>query len=262
LVKKIVLFDKLYGFSNEKTKKLLIKKYNKYLSELTKGFENLLVSIKKLRDYDNRLEVMIKGPEEVFLFNLLKKEIGTIHDFSEIKENIILKGNLTDVGKVGFGIFVDCGILNPKTDILLSLRTLREQLCNNKQKSLTQIIKAYDLVDHFPVEIEVVNIKRENNEIQGKLTQSTLQLFKKLVDENLEAIFVSGQTKGQLKKALIKLGHLRDIVSIKRYGFLENIVIFKQGTEAPGIIANIGKLLKKCKISAIRPAKIRKLILE
>ena len=129
MVKKIVLFDKLYEFSNEKNKKLLIKKYNKYLSELTKGFVNSLVSIKKLRNYDNRLEVMIKGPEEVFLFNLLKKEIGTIHDFSEIKENMILKGNLIDVGKVGFGIFVDCGILNPKTDsdkylLLDTLKTL------------------------------------------------------------------------------------------------------------------------------------------
>jgi len=59
---------------------------------------------------------------------------------------------------------------------------------------------------------------------------------------------------------LIRKGHLRDIVAIDRYGFLENIIIFKDNTSAPGIIADIGKSLRNCKLSAIRPINIKKLI--
>ncbi|MFX0181114.1 MAG: DUF2110 family protein, partial [Candidatus Hodarchaeota archaeon] len=84
--------------------------------------------------------------------------------------------------------------------------------------------------------------------------------YKKILNENIEAVFVSGETKGQVKKAIIRKGHLRDIVSIDRFGFLENIIILKDNTSAPGIIADIGKNLKNCKLSAIRPTNIKKLI--
>ena len=71
---------------------------------------------------------------------------------------------------------------------------------------------------------------------------------------------MSGATKNQFKKALVKRGHLRDIVSVERHGFLEHIVILKEGTEAPGIIAHIGKYLRNCKLSAIRHERIHKLL--
>jgi hypothetical protein len=84
-------------------------------------------------------------------------------------------------------------------------------------------------------------------------------LFDKLLKENLDAVFITGETKAQIKKTLEKTGHLRDIVSIKKYGFLENIIILKETTEAPGIISDIGKYLKNCKMSAIRPERIKRL---
>jgi hypothetical protein len=173
-----------------------------------------------------------------------------------------LKGNMVEVGKVGFGIFVDCGVLNPGTDVLISLRTLREQLCKGNEKSLPEIIRGYNFIDHFPVNVKITSIDEEKKKIKGKLDQPTLKLFDKLLNENLEAVFSSGETKGQFKKALERSGHFRDIVSIQHHGFLENIVILKDNTDAPGIIADIGKRLNNCKLSAIRPKRIKKLFKE
>jgi len=167
---------------------------------------------------------------------------------------------MVDVGKVGFGIFVDCGILNPKLDVLINLHVLREQFSDGKEKSLKEIINAFDFIDNFPVYIEITHIDREKKQIQGKIDHKTLNFYRKILNENIEAVFVSGETKGQVKKALIRKGHLRDIVAIDRYGFLENIIIFKDNTSAPGIIADIGKNLRNCKLSAIRPINIKKLI--
>ena len=98
------------------------------------------------------------------------------------------------------------------------------------------------------------------NKIQGELDDKTLKLVKKILDEDIEGLFMSGETKGQFKKALIRNGNLRDIISLKRYGFLEHIVLLKENSNAPGIISKIGKNLKNCKLSAIRPVKIKKLI--
>lgn len=260
MVKKLVLYDKIYNIPSEKKKQELTEKYLKYLKEITKGFHNTHITIKKLREFDNRFDLIISGPEETFIVNLLKKEVGSIFEFNEIQLNKTYKGTMIDVGKVGFGIFVDCAIVNPKTDVLINLHSLRDQLCKGRIKSLKEIIQAYDFIDNFPIFIKVISKDVEKRQIIAEIDKITLNLYKKILDEDLEAVFVNGETKGQVKKAIIKKGHLRDIVSIERFGFLESLIIFKKGTSAPGIIAEIGNSLKNCKMSAIRPERIRKML--
>lgn len=259
-MKSLVLSDKIYNISPKSQEKEVYVRYLKYLNEKTKGFPKTSIKIKKLRKFDTRFEILITGPEEIFVLNLLKKEIGSLNEFKHIELGKMYKGTLVDVGKFGFGIFVDCAIMNPQEDVLLNLNVLRDQLCAGKKKSLREIIKAYDLIDHFPVEVKITEIDAEKHQIQGRLTDKSLGLYQKILSEKLEGIFVSGATKNQFKKALIKRGHLRDIISVERYGFLENIVILKEGTDAPGIIAHIGKYLRNCKMSAIRHERIQKLL--
>jgi len=254
-----VLFDKIYNISKKRKKEDIYLRYLKYLREHVKGFPNTTLNIKKLREFDKRFEVSISGPEEVFVFNLLKNEIGSIKDFKDIKEGEILKGTLTNVGKVGFGLFVDCAIMNPHVDVLINLHTLRTQLCEGREKSLPEIIEIYDFIDHFPIELKIIKIDKENQKIQGEIAPSSLSLFKKIVNENLEAIFLAGETKGQFKKAITRKGHFRDIITVKRFGFLENLILLKPDSNAPGIISHIGKDLENCKFSVLQPKRIRKL---
>ncbi len=254
-----MLFDKIYNISKKRKKEDIYLRYLKYLREHVKGFPNTTLNIKKLREFDKRFEVSISGPEEVFVFNLLKNEIGSIKDFKDIKEGEILKGTLTNVGKVGFGLFVDCAIMNPHVDVLINLHTLRTQLCEGREKSLPEIIEIYDFIDHFPIELKIIKIDKENQKIQGEIAPSSLSLFKKIVNENLEAIFLAGETKGQFKKAITRKGHFRDIITVKRFGFLENLILLKPDSNAPGIISHIGKDLENCKFSVLQPKRIRKL---
>ncbi|MFX1325684.1 MAG: DUF2110 family protein, partial [Promethearchaeota archaeon] len=255
-----VLFDQIYNIPKERRKEDIYLRYQKYLNEHVKGFPDTTLTIKKLREFDKRFEVIIKGPEEVFVYNLLKTEIGSTIEFKELKEKEILKGNLVDVGKVGFGLFVDCAIMNPKIDVLVPLQNLRDQLGYGQKKSLKDIIEGYDFIDHFPLYVKITQIDKDNNKIQGEIAAESLNMFKKILNENLEAVFLSGETKGQFKKIITGKGHFRDIITIKRFGFLENLVLLKEATDAPGIIAHIGKELKNCKLSAIRPKKIRSLL--
>ena len=260
MVRNLVLFDKIYNGSKRGKKEDIYLRYLKYLNEHAKGFPDTAITIKKLRKFDKRFEILISGPEEDFVFNLLRKEIGSINEFNGIKVGKEFRGSLVDVGKVGFGLFVDCAIMNPKTDVLINLRTLREQLCKGKERSLKQIIEAYDFIDHFPVNVKITEVDSVNNKLLGVLTPKTLDFFKKIIEENIEGVFLSGETKGQFKKIITKKGHFRDIITVKRFGFLENIVLLKEGSNAPGIIAHIGNELKNCKLSALLPEKMKKLL--
>ena len=256
MVKKLVLFDKIYNISKKGNKEDIYLRYSKYIKEKVVGFPNTSVKIKKLRNFDKRFEVVINGPEEVFISNILKKEIGSIHEFKDIKVGKVYKGTLIEVGRVGFGLFVDCAILNQKVDVLINLHTLRNQLCKGKEKSLKEIIDAYDFIDNFPLYVKITNIDTINEKMLGEIAPESLEIFHKILRENIEGVFLSGETKGQFKKVITRMGHFRDIITIKRFGFLENLVILKEGTDAVGIIAHIGKKLKNCKLSAIRPKKI------
>lgn len=259
MVQNLVLFDKIYNVSDKGKKEDIYLRYLKYLRERVKGFPDTSINIKKLRKFDKRFEILISGPEELFVYNLLKKEIGSINEFKEIKVEKEYRGTLVDVGKVGFGLFVDCAIMNPNMDVLINLHTLRKQLCKGKERTLKEIIDAYDFIDHFPVYVKITEIDSTKNKILGELASQTLDFFNKILKENLEGVFLSGETKGQFKKILNKKGHFRDIISVKRFGFLENLVLLKEGSTAPGIIAHIGKELRNCKLSAIRPQKIKQL---
>ncbi|MFX1374873.1 MAG: DUF2110 family protein [Promethearchaeota archaeon] len=259
MVKNLVLYDKIYNISKERKKEDIFLRYLKYLRERAKDFPDTTLKIKKLREFDKRFEIIISGPEEVFVFNLLKKEIGSIKEFKDLREGEICRGTLINVGDVGFGLFVDCAIMNPHVDVLIKLHTLRDHLCKGREKSLTEIIEAYDFIDHFPLEVKIIKIDKENHKIQGDITLDSLDLFKKVMNEKLEAIFLSGETKGQFKKVIVRKGHFRDIITIKRFGFLENLVLLKQDSNAPGIISRIGKDLENCKFSVLRPKRMRKL---
>ena len=259
MVKKVVLFDKFSKITSEKVQKDLEYNYLKYLKEHVKGFSKTNLKFSKLRNFDKRFEIEINGPDEMFIVNLLKKEVGLVTNFNEVKVGQEYKGSMVEVGKVGFGIFIDCAILNPKVDVLINLVTLRDQLCQGNGKSMREIIKGYNFIDNFPLFVKIIEINSNNNTIQGEIAKSSLNLLNKIIDEKIEGIFANGATKNQLKKALIKTGHLRDIITIKRYGFLDNIVLFKENSNAPGIIADIGKYLRRCKLAALRYQNIEKL---
>ncbi len=259
MVKKLILYDKIYNLASYKDKDDLIFRYEKYLHELTKGFVKTQIEIKKVRKFDNRIEIYIDGPEEKFVKNLLKKEIGSVFELEQIKVGVILKGSMIDIGQVGFGIFLDCAIVNPKTDVLIPLYTLRKQLVNSKKVSVYKIIKNYDFINNFPLFVKIIEINNEKKSIKGEIAPKSLKLFDKLINEDIEGLGIIGATKQQFKKVLIRKGHLRDIISFKRFGFLEHIVLLKHDSNALGIITEIGKYLGNCKFSALIPERIKKL---
>jgi hypothetical protein len=51
-------------------------------------------------------------------------------------------------------------------------------------------------------------------------------------------------TRSELKAAIKKTGHARDIFGIERLGLMEHIITCREGTDGPGIVAAIGRHVK------------------
>ncbi|MGV9171208.1 MAG: DUF2110 family protein [Promethearchaeia archaeon] len=260
--KRLVLLDRFHNFEDLRSIKDYQAIYSKYLNLLIgEDFPDVEITVLRFREHDKRFEVEIRGPEEEFVANFLKAEIGALRKFTELEEGDTLKGQMVDVGEVGFGLFIDCGITVPTTDVLIPLHILREQLCNFRQVSVRDIINAYGFIDHFPLHVEITEIDRKTREIEGKIAPESLRFFRNLINDRLERIFVSGATKSHLKKAIVKNGHYEDVLERERHFFLDHMVTLREGTTAPGMIAEIGHDLQFCDLSALRPQKIQDLFL-
>jgi hypothetical protein len=186
-MKKLVLLDKIYRPNYEEHKNFYDASYLRYLHEFFRGFSETNILINKRRQYDKRLELNITGPEEVFVYNLLKKEIGEIKKFNNIKLAEGYKGNLVDVGKHGFGLFVDCGIFEPEEDVLITLHNLREQLCHGKKRSVREFINAFGFCEHYPLKVKITEIDASKKQIQGKIDDEFILLYKKIMNEQIDS---------------------------------------------------------------------------
>lgn len=255
MVKKLILAEKIYSYDPNFNFNPLFHKYLQMLFTEV-GELDVNIEIETFRKQDNRLEIKIEGPDEEFVKNLLNQNIGSIIRFNNIHKGDILRGYLVDVKKVGFGVFIDCGIRYPTTDVLINLYSLRSQLCQGKKLSLRKIIDKFGFIENFPMFIKIEEILRNEKQIRGIIANDSLKMINKWFLDKLERVFVSGSTRAHVKKAIAKTGHSQDVVTIKKLGFLENIILLKKGTNAPGIISHIGKKLEYSKLSAIRPEQI------
>ncbi len=210
-------------------------------------------------DVTNRgwVKLVLEGEDAEAAKNFLDHKYGSIYELDSFYPGMVLKGKLVDPTKFGHGVYVDIGLLSVKKDAFIPLYTLRKQLVNNIRKPLRKITDNFALVENFPLEIKLKNIDKATYNIEAELSESQINIFEEWIKSSLDRIIICGATRQQVRKAIIKSGHLQDILSIDRLGLLEHAVVCKYGTEAPGMISEIGEFLPKVPMKGFLPKVIK-----
>jgi hypothetical protein len=170
------------------------------------------------------MKVTLTGKDEEFAANYLVSIYGSPH-----KLNIgdIITARLADIDE--HSIKVDVG--------LKFAFVLESNLKHFGAGTPKQIASRFGFVEQLPVEVRVTGIR----EVEFTKKQiDTFWTWKKGTDR----VIVNGATRGQIRSVLKRTGHLRDIIRIEKLGILEHSIICKKGTDAPGIISDIGLYLK------------------
>jgi hypothetical protein len=237
-LKHLVLLTRAYGSYRGQLLNQVGTDANKIVRELS------ATVVKLGTDKRNHITIDIKGEDEEFVVNVLTQRYGGISEFGALSTDSIFKGHLIDVGKVGYGLYCDIGIMEPtKMDVLIPLHNLRSQLSMHKS-SLRTISNALVLVDHLPVEARITEIDAVNRNITGELAESTLVRINRWIGDDHQRLLVLGCTKKIIEDALRKSGHTEDIYRIEKLGHFEYSLRCKRSTRASGILAAIGPKLK------------------
>ncbi|MFW9808903.1 MAG: DUF2110 family protein [Candidatus Thorarchaeota archaeon] len=234
---KITLLTKAYGAYRGR----LLETIRSEISIMITELDATLISIGT--DRKNRIVVNIEGEDEEFVSNALAKEYGKSLLSDDLSPNTVYPGRFVDVGKVGYGLYVDIGVIDsPKMDALVPLHKIREQL--NLLAPLKSITEAFVLADYLPVEVILTNIDLYNNRIEAEFDQKVIARVKEWLHDDHERLLVFGANQRQIEGKLKKSGHREDIYEIEQLGKFEFSLRCKRSTRASGILAAIGPRLR------------------
>lgn len=238
----IVILEKVYGDRSGFEK--LSRKLKSLLGELEVEWK-LSVTRKQW------VKVSIEGEDEEISANLIREEFGEVpYKLSRIREGETYKGRFTDLGKVGYGAYVDIGIFSPSPkDALLPLYYLKRTF---GEMPVRQMIKEFGWVDYLPVEIRLERVEFGTRSVEAEFSEKQLRTIKKWLSDGRDKLFITGTVSERIEEALIKTGHGRDVKRLEELGLMETLLILKKGTNAPGIIKEIGPFIKPAVIGAVR----------
>lgn len=241
-MQEVVILEKVYGDRSGFLK--LDKKLKALLGDLEVEWK--LSAVKK-----NWIKVSLNGEDEEISANLVREEFGEVpYKLSAVKEGETYRGRFVDLGKVGYGAYVDIGIFTPRPkDALLPLYYLKETF---GEMPVRQMIRDFGWVDNLPIEVTVTEVEFGAREVELAFSDAQLKRIKGWISDGYDKLFIAGTVSENVEKALIKTGHGRDVKRIEELGLMETLLILKKGTQAPGIIKEIGPHLRGTLIGAVK----------
>jgi hypothetical protein len=238
----VVILEKVYGDRSGFSK--LDRKLKALLGDLEVEWK--LSATKK-----NWVKISLSGEDEEVSANLVRDEFGEVpYKLSNVKEGETYRGRFIDLGKVGYGAYVDIGIFTPKPkDALLPLYYLKEQF---GEMPVRQMIRKFGWIDNLPVEVVVTRVEFGAREVELAFSERQLRKIKNWISDGYDKLFIAGTISEKVGEALVKTDHGRDVKRMEELGLMETLLVLKKGTQAPGIIKAIGPHLKGALFGAIK----------
>ncbi len=241
-MREVVILEKVYGDRSGFHK--LNRKLKALVGEL--DVEWKLSAVEK-----NWVKVSLKGEDEEVAGNLVRDEFGEVpYSLRAIGEGMTYEGRLIDLGKVGYGVYADVGVFKPRPkDALIPLHYLKE--CFGDMP-VREMIGKFGWVDNLPVELTVSSVQFGAREIEARFSDAQLKRIRSWISDGYDKLFIAGTVSENVERALIETGHGRDVRRMEELGLMETLLVLKKGTQAPGIIREIGPLIRGAVIGAVK----------
>ena len=241
-----------------------------YKANQLKQIDNLLKT--QLEDLDIKAEVTaseagkwvqvtLSGEDEPIATNYLRKEFGICPiSLKNVKKYSILKGYIINFGKSPDTLFVDFGVFQPQIAYApLTLRHMQAVLADGRKLALKKIAELFGFYNGLPVRVKVTAIDVDKNVVEAELATEQLEKFTAWRESLLDRLIVLGSSLKEVKRMLNHTGLDRDIIDIEPLGVFEYALTCKLGTDAAGVISQVGRNLKNARFVVFNPRKIREI---
>src|SRR5438552_17574878 len=136
----------------------------------------------------------------------------------------MLWGLMRRSGRVGFGVYVDIGILQTaRKDALYYLQKMRAQLSDGTLKASREILRENGLLDYFPVDVIVTQLQGEN--VTVELADKSRDLFiwwRKLL---FDRVIAAGIDRDYAEKTVKSANLGLDVIKIETLSLLVQCLV-------------------------------------
>jgi len=170
--------------------------------------------------HDGFPSVTLSGPDEEVARNALREEWGVITP--QFREGDTYTGTLESWDEDGFVLDAGEEIRIPTDELGLGPGTPE------------QVRQRFGLVQHLPLRFvygEPCSLAEEERDRLFEWTRGTGR------------VNVNSATRGETRATVNRAGHAHDIVTVERLGLLEQSIICREDTDAPGLLSSIGEYL-------------------
>jgi hypothetical protein len=252
-LKQLTLRPMIYG----QYKNRLFSTVQKQIQDVTSDLD---VRVECSITRNTYVHLTINGPDEEFVFNMMVRDYGAIQRLDHIKEGSLHLGQLIDVGKVGYGLYVGIGVIQPKAvDALIPLHRLREQT-KMRSSSLRHIASSLQLIEHLPVEVHITEVSVPDQKIEAELSEGTCTRLDQWIHDDHERLIVLGATGEMIDTTLARTDHTEDIYEIEKLGPFEHALRCKRSTRATGIVSAIGPMLRGVPMHLFIPPEVEAMV--
>ena len=203
------------------------------------------------------VKAVVKGEDEDVAVGQLSRRFSLAPmSLDALKPPCTVAGYAVDVGRVGYGIFVDVGLSSePAADVLVPLHAFRAQLGDGEKLPMRRIAEAYCLTDNVPLRLRLTRADASSRRLEAQLSDEQIAVFEKLVGDGLEDVLALGIPLEDAREAVRASGLERDVIDVESVGLFEHFFVCKLGTQAAGIISRLGRQLPGALLYVFSPSR-------
>jgi hypothetical protein len=202
----------------------------------------------------------VQGSDSEFFVELINRQLRLApRDLMEIEVNDNFKAYASRVDTKRQSIEFEIGPVSTTLRSEISREALTAQLCDGRSIPMDKVAQTYCIQEGVPILVRITFIDPERRQIEAWISDDQVARFEQWRRERFHRIIAVGGSQHQLREAMRASKVERDIIEVEELSFTANTLVCKLGTDAPGIIAKIGRYVSEFKLYAFLPEKVDKL---
>jgi len=204
--------------------------------------------------------IRVKGPDVEPYTELIRRKLGTAPaGRSEIEVNDNFKAYATGISTRRQTIEIQIGPISMSFRSEIAREALMAQLCDGRSFPVERIAQTYCIQEGVPVHVRVTSINTEVKEIEVWLSDDQVSQFEDWRRQRFHRIIAVGGFQDRIREAIRLSKVERDVIEVDELSLTAHSLVCKLGTEAPGIIAKIGRYVGDFRLYAFLPDRVDKI---
>jgi len=206
------------------------------------------------------VKIGVQGPDSEAFTELVKRKLGLAPSgLSEVEVGDNFKAYVSKISLKQQSVEVEIGPVSTHLKSEISRQGLMAQLCYGRNIPVEKIARTYCIQEDVPILVRIRSIDPDSRRIEAWISDDQISRFEQWRRERFHRIIAIGGFQDELREAVRLSKVERDVIELEELALTAHSLVCKLGTDAPGIIAKIGRYVSNFRLCAFLPERVDKL---